>query len=247
MGIELYLTVFIAGALAASINAVAGGGPILTLGILSFTGIDPRIANLTSTVALCPGQLAAGHAARAAFAKTLLGRPKMLAGIALVGGAAGAALLMLTSSAFFNDIVPWLVLVATGIYAWSGSGKGVATRNAENGRKLLPAYFAPLAIYGGYFGGGNSFLVLALLGLAGHGARDAGEVKNALIAVVNLGAVLVLAFSGLVDWKIAAALGTGGLIGSMLGVKLLARMPMAAIRLLVITFGLCFAGWMFVR
>ena len=230
---------------AASINALAGGGPVLTLGVLSLTGIDPRIANLTSTVALCPGQLVAGYDARNALNATSLGKPAVLIVLAMAGGAAGALLLLLTSGVAFKVIVPWLVLVATAIYAWSSfrpaASSPLAKSRSDGPWSLL---FAPLAIYGGYFGGGNSFLVLALLGLSGHRAHEAGGIKNALVAAINFGAVIVFIGSGLVEWRVALALGAGGIVGSFAGVKLLGRLPVSAIRGIVILFGLGFSAWM---
>ena len=247
LGLEFYLAILVAGAVAASINALAGGGPILTLGMLSLGGVDPRIANLTSTVALCPGQLLAGNVAQSDLRANRLGRPFVLLVLAVGGGASGALLLLLTSGSAFKAIVPWLVLAATGIYAWSGlRGAGGEAAQAGGKTNQWALLFVPSAIYGGYFGGGNSFLVLALLGLSGHGAREAGAIKNALVAAINLGAVAVFAFSGLVEWRVALALGAGGVIGSLAGVRLLARLPLTAIRLVVILFGLSFSIWMFV-
>ncbi|UVO53118.1 sulfite exporter TauE/SafE family protein [Sphingomonas sp. SUN039] len=242
-----YILMFTAGTVAAAINALAGGGPVLTLGILSLTGIDPRIANLTSTVALSPGQIFAGNAARSSLETAKLDRPWLLFAISLVGGAAGALLLLLTTGTAFRAIVPWLVLVATAIYGWSSYRPVPIDAKPRNATKGLPAILAPLAIYGGYFGGGNSFLVLALLGISGHAPREAGAIKNALIAAINLGAVVVLVFSGLVEWRIAAVLGAGGVFGSVIGVKMLGKIPVRAIRVLVIAFGLFFSAWMFVR
>ncbi len=243
-----YSMFFVAGVLAASINALAGGGPILTLGILSFLGVDPRIANLTSTVALCPGQLLAGHAARSALKKTKFGKPAALIALSACGGAAGATLLLLTSGTTFKAIVPWLVLAATAIYGWSGFRRNArATQTQKTRRGLYTASFVPMTVYGGYFGGGNSFLVLALLGLSGHDAREAGSIKNALVAAINLGAVAVFAVSRLVDWRVAAALGAGGVVGSIAGVRLLRWLPVTVVRLIVIVFGLCFTGWMVLR
>lgn len=243
-----YMMFFVAGVLAASINAVAGGGPILTLGILSFLGVDPRIANLTSTVALCPGQLFAGYAARSDLKLTKLGKPVVLIVLSACGGALGAVLLLLTSGAAFKTIVPWLVLAATATYSWSGFRQTARSARAEKMRTgRYTASYVPMTIYGGYFGGGNSFLVLALLGLSGHGAREAGAIKNALVAAINLGAVAVFAISGLVDWRVGAALGAGGIVGSIAGVRLLRWLPVASVRLIVIVFGLCFSGWMIVR
>jgi len=247
MGPSFYAVAFGAGALAAAVNAVAGGGPVLTLGILSLAGIDPRIANLTSTVALSPGQIVAGHAARDSVRTARLNSPWLLFAISLVGGAAGAITLLLTSGTAFRAIVPWLVLVATAIYAWSSFRSAVAREDDNPPNKYFAAVFTPLAVYGGYFGGGNSFLVLALLGISGHAPREAAALKNALIAAINAGAVLVLVFSGLVEWRIAASLGAGGVLGSVVGVRLLDRMPVGAIRVLVIAFGLFFSAWMLSR
>lgn len=241
-----HVALFAAGLGAGIINALAGGGPIITLGVLSLTGIDPRIANLTSTVALSPGQLAAGWSVRHRLRDVRLGRPITLLGIAMLGGAAGAALLLATASLAFNAIVPWLVLLATLIYAASG----ISTPNVRSGvanTHLLSALFAPLTLYGGYFGGGNSFLVLALLGLSGHEPREAGEIKNVLVAAINLGAVIVFATSGLVNWPVAISVGLGGVLGSLIGARLLGWLPVGLIRWIVIIGGMILAGWMFDR
>lgn len=243
-----YSMFFVAGVLAASINAVAGGGPILTLGILSFLGVDPRIANLTSTVALCPGQLLAGHAARSELKVAKLGKPAVLIALSACGGALGAVLLLLTSGDTFKVIVPWLVFAATAIYGWSGFRQNLcAAPTGQMRQRLLTASYVPMTVYGGYFGGGNSFLVLALLELSGQDPREAGSIKNALVAAINLGAVVVFSVSDLVDWRVAAVLGTGGIIGSFVGMRLLRWLPVAWVRLIVIVFGFCFSGWMFFK
>ncbi len=242
----LYHLILIAtGCGAGIINALAGGGPILTLGVLSLTGLDPRIANLTSTVALSPGQLAAGFSVRHRLPETRLGHPLMLLGIAIIGGAVGAGLLLATASPTFKTLVPWLVLLATAIYAASGVPGVIVRTGTFANKRTLSGLFAPLAVYGGYFGGGNSFLVLALLGLSGHEPRLSGEIKNVLIAAINLGAVLVFALSGWVNWPVTISLGTGGVLGSVIGARLLGRLPVGMIRLIVIAGGLMLAGWMF--
>lgn len=242
-----YLILTATGCGAGTINALAGGGPILTLGVLSITGLDPRIANLTSTVALSPGQLAAGFSVRHRLRETRLGGPFMLLVIALFGGVIGAGLLLATASPTFKALVPWLVLLATAIYAISGVPGVIAKTGTPANRWVLSGLFAPLTVYGGYFGGGNSFLVLALLGLSGHEPRLSGEIKNVLIAAINLGAVLVFAVSGWVNWPAAISLGTGGVLGSMIGARLLGRLPVGIIRGIVIIGGLTLAAWMFAR
>jgi uncharacterized protein len=232
---------------AGAINALAGGGPILTLGVLTLTGLDPRIANLTSTVALSPGQLAAGISVRHRLRETRFGHPLMLLAIAIIGGALGAALLLATASNMFNALVPWLVLLATAIYAISAIPSLVVQTGKLSHNRTLSGLFAPLAAYGGYFGGGNSFLVLALLTLSGHEPRQAGEIKNVLIAAVNFGAVLIFSVSGLVNWPVTISLGAGGILGSMIGARLLGRLPVRIIRGIVVTGGLVLAAWMFAR
>lgn len=241
-----YHALFMAtGFCAGIINAVAGGGPILTLGMLSVTGIDPRIANLTSTVALSPGQLVAGFMVRDKLRLSRLGPPTLLVVIAFLGGAVGAALLLLTAATTFRVIVPWLILIATALYAASALPSIGATGDAIVGPRLSRPLFAAMSVYGGYFGGGNSFLVLALLSLTGHEAKQSGEIKNLLIAVINLGAVLVFTLSGSVDWPAAATLGLGGVLGSFVGARLYGRLSANAVRALVIIGGLMLAGWMF--
>jgi hypothetical protein len=236
----------LAGFAAGSVNAIAGGGPLLTLAALTAAGLDPRIANLTSTVALSPGQLLAGWSARRSLAalKAARHQPWLALGIALIGGAAGGALLLATDSARFAAIVPWLILLATGLYAWSGRG-GRTERQRRLAAPVFAAVLAGSALYGGYFGGGNSFVVLALLGLAGISGHTGADAKNAVIAAINLGAVAVFAASGAVDWSAALAVGAGGIAGSLAGVRLLGVIRPAVLRPLVIAMGLGLAAWFF--
>jgi uncharacterized protein len=100
-----HMLLFTTGCAAGIINALAGGGPILTLGMLSLTGIDPRIANLTSTVALSPGQLVAGFMARRSLRESRLGRPMILTVCAVISGGVGAALLLVTTAPAFRLLV----------------------------------------------------------------------------------------------------------------------------------------------
>lgn len=239
------LVLFVTGIGAGSINALAGGGPILTLGFLSLSGLDPRIANLTSTVALSPGQLAAGLIGRHRLREVRLAPPFLLVSMAVTGGAVGAIFLLITSAPAFQALVPWLVLLATGIYAASGPRTVAVPKKAFANNRFWSALFAPLTIYGGYFGGGNSFLVLALLGLSGHETKPSGEIKNVLIAAINLGAVIVFCLSGLVNWQVTLSLGAGGILGSIAGARLLGHLPVVTIRAIVIAGGLLLTGLMF--
>lgn len=240
-----FLALTVAGFLAGTVNALAGGGPIITLGAMVALGFDPKVANLTSTVALSPGQILAGRIAhaRGEVPRERAGRSIIL--LCVAGGAIGGALLLQTPSTGFRVAVPWLVLLATGIYAWKAWVPDLRPHTGlSHGAYLV--LLSAMAIYGGYFGGGNSFLVLALLAAAGIDARPAGELKNFLIAAINLGAVGVFVVSGAVAWSAAIPLVLGSFAGSWAGAMLYGRLNSGAVRLVVIASGLVLAGWFFI-
>ena len=252
MGGWEFFALGLAGIGAGLINTLAGGGPILTLMALTLVGIDPRIANLTSTAALLPGQLLTGQ--------LLTGRSPMggtervrlrwsILAIAVIGGGIGAGLLITTPSARFARIVPWLVLFATLAYLLApraaASGDGPGDLRALPRRALLP--LAPLSIYGGYFGGGNSFLVLALLGWLGLDGKHANAMKNALIAAINGAAAAVFIVAGSVAWAAALPLALGNVAGSLIALRLLDRVSARLLRALVIASGFALAGILFAR
>jgi len=161
-----------------------------------------------------------------------------------VGGALGGLLLLWTPPEGFTAIVPWLVLLATALYAWGGGRRKLAAPTRLPAPLLLAALSCS-AIYGGYFGGGNSFVVLALLGLAGLGDQDGANAKNVLIAAINLGAVLVFLPSGEIAWSAAVAVGLGGIAGSLAGSRLLPTIRPAMLRPVIILCGLSLAAWYF--
>lgn len=257
MGGGEFFALGLAGIAAGLINTLAGGGPILTLMALTLVGIDPRIANLTSTAALLPGQLLTGQLLTG---QSLTGRSPMggtervrlrwpILAIAVIGGGIGAGLLITTPSARFARIVPWLVLFATLAYLLApraaASGDALAGPPALPARALLP--LAPLSIYGGYFGGGNSFLVLALLGWLGLDGKHANAVKNALIAAINGAAAAVFIVAGSVAWAAALPLALGNVAGSLIALRLLGRVSARLLRALVITSGFALAAILFAR
>ncbi len=238
------LVLIFAGFAAGVLNALAGGGPLITLAALLFTGLDARAANITSTIALFPGQIATGLASRGLPPKANLIPLSVLLMINIGGGMIGAALLLTTPSGLFAVMVPWLVMVATAIYAWSNFGPQTIGGSPIGSLPFAVAQFI-LSIYGGYFGGGNSFLMLAVLSMAGLSARDAGGVKNLLIAIINTAAVGVLIFSASVDFIKAVMLGTGAIIGGMAGIWMLGRINETVLRLFVIAVGTALTLWLF--
>lgn len=242
-----YLLLFAAGLWAGTQNALAGGGSFITLPALIVAGLDPRAANITSTVALFPGQVTTGVAGRSLVRGAERLSFRTLFGISLVGGAAGALLLLATPPTFFARLVPWLVLFATAAFAWGSFGR----KPAESTTRLSPptaaaAQFA-IAVYGGYFGGGIGFLMLAALTMAGLAVRHAGATKNALAATMNASAVLIFALSPDVDWGLAFVLGAGAVLGGLAGAWALHRVNERLLRFVVVLIGVVLTIGLFLR
>src|SRR3954467_7824087 len=154
MTIGIILLLFLAGPWAGAQNALAGGGSFVTLPALVLAGLDPRAANITSTVALFPGQVTSGLAARSLVSGAQHLSFRALFAISLVGGALGAILLLATPVVAFARMVPWLVLFATGMFAW-GSFARRPSSTVPLGPVPAGVIQFLIAIYGGYFGGGS--------------------------------------------------------------------------------------------
>jgi uncharacterized membrane protein YfcA len=238
---------FAAGLWAGTQNALAGGGSFVTLPALMLAGIDARAANITSTIALFPGQVATGWAGRqnATGAERLSFKALFL--ISLAGGIVGALLLLATLPTFFAHLVPWLVLFATAVFAWGS----FIRKPRQDARPMSPwaaggAQFL-IAIYGGYFGGGIGFLMLAALTIAGLPVRNAGATKNVLAGVMNASAVVIFLFSGDVHWLQAVVVGVGAIGGGLLGAALLKRVNERWLRIGVVVLGVALTVGLFIR
>lgn len=230
-----------AGLWAGAQNALAGGGSFVTLPALMLGGLDPRVANLTSTVALFPGQVTTGLANRRLVGPVGSVSFSALLLISLAGGVAGALLLLATPSELFRAMLPWLVLAATLLFARGAFGRPLTGEQLAPGP--LRAGQAAVAVYGGYFGGGIGFLMLALFTLGGAAVKAAQANKNALAAAMNLSAAMVFAASGEVAWREALVLGLGSMAGGWLGAQAIARVPDRPLKLAVVAIGLAlFAG-----
>ncbi|HTI67745.1 MAG TPA: sulfite exporter TauE/SafE family protein [Caulobacteraceae bacterium] len=238
---------FLAGLWAGAQNALAGGGSFITLAALILAGVDPRAANITSAVALFPAQVASGVAGRNLLAPSPGLRFRWLVAISLVGGVMGAWLLLATPSAVFARMVPWLVLTATGLFTLGAVVRPKPGASPRIAPFAMGALQFAIAVYGGYFGGGIGFLMMALLALAGYAVRSGSATKNILAAVMNASAVAIFVLSPEVRWLEAAAVGLGAVIGGVAGVYLLRRAPDTLLRALVILIGLVLTVALFVR
>jgi uncharacterized protein len=241
-----YLVLFAAALWAGVQNALAGGGSFITLPALMLTGMDARAANITSTVALFPAQLATGWTGRRQVAGVAGLTFRMLALISLGGGALGAVLLLITPATFFARLVPWLVLFATIVFAWGSFGprRAAAPRLGSTGAACTQLC---ISIYGGYFGGGIGFLMLAALTAAGLVMRNAGATKNVLAGVMNASAVAIFVFSPEVRWLAALIASCGAIVGGVVGGLMLRKVNERALRTLVVLIGIALTIGLFLR
>ena len=241
-----YVVLILASLWAGMQNALAGGGSFITLPALMLTGMDARSANITSTIALFPAQIATGWTGRKSVSGAAELPFRALVAISLAGGALGAALLLVTPPTFFARLVPWLVMFSTTIFAWGSFGP-----RREGARKLnrfgaAAAQFC-ISIYGGYFGGGIGFLMLAALTASGLAMRAAGATKNVLAGVMNASAVAIFVFSPEVKWLAALVSGTGAIVGGVMGGLMLQKVNERILRFIVVLIGIALTVGLFVR
>lgn len=241
-----------AAAAAGMINSVAGGGTLVTHPALWAVTGDPRVANATSTVALWPGAWGAigGYRKDMAGARPLLLR---LGAPSLLGGGLGAGLLLWTSSRQFTLVVPWLILFATLLFAFSGRiaarfAAGEGAGDPRPGPAALLYQFA-VAVYGGFFGAGIGILMLAALGTIGmRDIHRMNGVKMVMGMLINAVAIAVFVARGdLVAWDAALLMAAAAAAGGFAGARLAKRVPREAVRGTVIAVGLLVSGIYFRR
>lgn len=236
------------GLLAGLLNAIAGGGPIIVVAALAAFALPADVASLTSTVSLLPGQVAAGWRARASLARLGPAQVRLdIVAISLTGGAMGAGLLLLTPSDAFRRMLPWLIAFATVLYAWNSRQRSDGPIATQPDSIRFTGLLAPLSIYGGFYGGGNSFMVMALLARTGLDSRAGAHAKNLIILLINAAATGVFLMSGAVAWHVALPVGAGALAGGLLGGRWIDRLNADVLRMLVIGLGGSLALWLAIR
>lgn len=241
-----------AGILAGAQNVLAGGGSFLTFPALLLAGLNPLAANMTSTVAMIPGQITAAVAGRDLVDGVGGLRFRDLLAISLVGGALGALLLQNTPVAIFVRLVPWLVLFATLVFAW-GSFRpaplpAAGARNGTLPTPLLALTQGAIAVYGGYFGGGIGFLMLAALTL--FGLRDIHAMNGLrilLAMLMNGAAVAAFALAGAVSWPETLAMAGAAVAGGYAGAMGAKRVDPARLKTGVVVIGAVMTVCFFVK
>ena len=247
---------------AGAINAVAGGGTLLTFPALLFTGTGAVVANATSSLALTLGTAGSLFGFRNQWAATRLWLRRFVP-VSIAGSLLGSWLVKSQGEAVFVRVVPWLLLFATFLFLSQGPLKRwrerkagrLTTRPDPTGTKpnatdlSLAACLAlqsGVAIYGGYFGAGIGILMLAVMSFMGmtdiHGMT---ALKNLLAAVINGTASAYFVISGLVDWPRAGIMLIGAVLGYWLGAHYSQKIPQAMVRGIVVAVGLVISAAMF--
>ncbi len=242
-----WILLALAGLWAGIQNAVAGGGSFITLPALILTGLDARAANITSTMALCVGQITTGWGGR----KSVESVPRLplwlMLGIVIAGGLVGAQLILWTPSKVFAEMVPWLILAATALFAWGAFGPKPETPRAPLAPALTGIGLFGSAIYGGYFGGGNGIILVTVLTAAGMAIRAASATKNVLAAIINTAAVALFLFAPEVAWAKAAVLGGAAIVGGAIGNMVLNRLNEKLLKLSIVVIGVALSAALFLR
>ncbi|HUW66360.1 MAG TPA: sulfite exporter TauE/SafE family protein [Spirochaetia bacterium] len=248
-----YVIAALAAVAAGGVNALAGGGTLITFPTLTAMGIPAVASNMTNTVALCPGYLGGSLAQL----KDLQGQKRRLwlfipAG--LVGGLLGGVLLEFTAEQVFRELVPYLILIATGLLAVQEPMRAWFTRRTQVGESrtgsdlwgLIPVGLS--TVYGGYFGAGLGVIVLAVLGLTvDDSLTRLNAVKQVISLSANVAAAVFFVFSRNVVWPVALVMFVGALLGGALGGKLAGRVKPGVLRQIVVVIGVVVAIIYFVR
>jgi len=247
-----FVLVFLAALAAGAVNALAGGGTLITFPMLTAVGIPAVAANITNTVALCPGYFG-GTLAQWNDLRGQKKRLWLIVPASVVGGVLGGFLLLQTGEKLFKDLVPYLILLASGLLAIQDPVRAWLMRRMGEGHgaKLEKLTWLPVglaSIYGGYFGAGLSVIVLSALGLTLEDTLTRlNALKQAVAFSVNVAAAIFFIFSGQVVWSAALVMAVGALIGGTLGGKLAGRIKPSTLRWTVVTIGVIVSIIYFVR
>jgi uncharacterized membrane protein YfcA len=237
-----------AGVFAGAVNAVAGGGSLITFPALLALGLGPVPANVTNSVAVTPGYFASVFGSRADLAEFAThagggGALWRLVPTAVIGSAVGCALLLATPERAFEVVVPFLVLGAAAMLAFQERLRALVghpqQRPPQRSRTVLHLTVGLGAVYGGYFGAALGVMMVAALGLIlPEPLRRINAIKNAFSAVVGIATIAVFAVFSPVEWSKAALLAPACLVGGYAGARLARRLPPRVLRGVIVVVGI---------
>jgi uncharacterized protein len=235
---------------AGMVNAIAGGGTLISFPVLTAIGVPSVRANATNTVSLMPGYAGGVIAQRndlRGLSRSV--RPQLAA--AAMGGLAGSVLLIITSESLFRQLVPFLILMSTLLMAAQDRLRSWIFNPEQPHHAHVVAQVACVGlagVYGGYFGAGLGIMLLAVLGLfSDMTLNKLNAIKLLLAFVVNLSAAIFLSFSGKIEWSLVAVMAPAALLGGNLGGRLASSLPAKKLRVFVIAFGVVVSIVYFVK
>lgn len=249
------LSLFLIGIIVGIMNAIAGGGIILGFPALMAAGLPALAANATSNIVVLPGQLSSIFGYRK-YLRKVPNRYLLLIIPCFFGGIIGALILRYTSPHSFEKLVPGLILMAIVLFAFqpllhfhlhNHIKKSKAAKTVQP-LILLGIAILPMAIYGGYFGAGFGFMMLAFLGLTSmHDVHQMNALKNLAGLVIASVSIICLSSSGLINWRLGLVMAAGNLIGGYVGARIAQRVSSHSIRIVVIIIGITTTAFLAVR
>lgn len=231
------------------VNAVAGGGSLLSFPALLLTGMPPVAANATNTLAIWPGTLSSVWAYRR-FIDEERRRAWILSWPSMLGGLAGSVLLLHTPEKAFRAVVPWLILFAAGLLALQGPVARFFARRAPAAGGQVPASLWAaqflISVYGGYFGAGIGILMLAAMAIfLPDTLQHANALKVLFAMLINGVAALYFLAVGAAHLPEAGLMAAASVVGGYVGARVAQRLPATAMRVLVVAYALLVAAWLF--
>jgi hypothetical protein len=235
------LAILAAGLAAGTLNTIVGSGSLITFPVLIAFGYPPVVANVSNNIGLVPGSVSGVHGYR----RELQGqrrRALVLGSASVVGGAAGAILLLALPAATFEAIVPIFIAAAVALVLlqpWlTGKVADRRARGAEGPAVAVPAALLLIGLYGGYFGAAQGIMLLAVLGVAlAEDLQRVNALKNVLAGATNLVAGIVFLIAAEIDWGVVLLIAIGSIVGGHFGARIGRRLPAVALRALVVVVG----------
>ncbi len=250
------LLLFAVGIIVGIMNAIAGGGMLIGFPVLLATGMPALIANATSNIVILPGQISSAYGYRK-YVRRIPKAYLLLAIPCTIGAGIGAIILRNTPTANFEKLVPGLIVFAVVLFIFQPFLHQHVHRHmhgpAKHRRRLQPvlllaAAMFPLSIYGGYFGAGFGFIMLAFLGFTKmHEIHQMNALKNLMAICIAVASIVCLLSADLIDWKQGLIMGFGSLIGGYIGALGAQKFSSHASRIIVIIIGVTTATYLVVR
>jgi uncharacterized membrane protein YfcA len=250
LGLESAALLAVAGFLAGAVNAVAGGGSLISFPALLAAGYPPVAANVTNQVAVLPGYVGGS----VAYRRELGGQRARLGALSpttAVGALLGAALLVFLPATAFEWAVPWLVLLAcAALAAQPALSRRTSLPERPEAQHRAPRLHVLLfvaSVYGGYFGAGLGIMFLAVLAVGlGETLQRLNALKGVLSLLVSVVSAIVFALLAPVAWGAALVMAATTYAGGQVGVVLARRLNATVLRGLVLAFGVLVAVWLLI-